>query len=157
MAMTRQLFSISGLAVELDRDRRTIAKALERVPAEGTVSGGHQAWYLSTAMRAMKGGRGDASALDHYLDRLIDWEELTAREPVDLPIDEACKVFGITRDTMVTWLRCGMPYAVAGDFTTGEGFVLRSKWLLDWQIALTCIASAVGWPPAAKILKIPEV
>ncbi|TSE07585.1 hypothetical protein C1D09_018815 [Mesorhizobium intechi] len=168
MAMTKTLYSISALAIELDRDRRTIAQALKAVPPDGKLAGGkHDGWYLSTATKAFLSDRsspttgGDrprkGSALDHYVDRLVDWQELAEREPQDFPIDEAVEVFGIPRDALVTWLRCGMPYAVAGDFKTGDGFVLRSKWLFDWQIALTVIAASAGWPAAARTLKIPEI
>ena len=163
MAMTKKLYSISGLAIELDRDRRTIAQALKAVPPDGK-TGQHDGWYLSTANQALLPDRPaagrrrqhQATALDHYVDRLLDWEEITARPDNDLPIDEAGEAFGVPRDTLVTWLRCGMPYAVGGDFETGDGFVLRSKWLLDWLIALSVIAAAAGWPPAAKTLKIPD-
>ena len=35
MAMTAKLWTISGLAAELDRDRRTITRALRDVPHDG--------------------------------------------------------------------------------------------------------------------------
>ena len=37
MAMTPQLWTISGLAVELRMDRRTVASKLRAVPADGQV------------------------------------------------------------------------------------------------------------------------
>ena len=162
MAMTKKLYSISGLAIELDRDRRTIAQALKAIPPDGKV-GAHDGWFLSTASKALERPAAavamrsqKASPLDHFVDRLVDWEELRARKPKDLQIDEASEMFGIPRDTLVTWLRCGMPYAKAGDFRTGDGFVLRSNWLFDWQIFLTVIAASAGWPPSARTLKIRE-
>ncbi len=54
MAMTKRLLSISALAVELDRDRRTIAAALKEVPADGRIAGGHGGWFLSTALAAIE-------------------------------------------------------------------------------------------------------
>ena len=55
MAMTRQLWSISALAVELGKDRRTVAAALDGVTADGTINGGHRGWWLSTALAALDG------------------------------------------------------------------------------------------------------
>ncbi|MGU3665062.1 hypothetical protein ACLBX9_12855 [Methylobacterium sp. A49B] len=52
MAMTKRLWSLNALAVELDADRRTVANALKRVPADGEQAG-HPAWFILTAIRAM--------------------------------------------------------------------------------------------------------
>lgn len=64
MAMTKRLHSISALAVELDRDRRTIAAALKTVPADGTVAGGHSGWFLATALAALGPTPGDETDMD---------------------------------------------------------------------------------------------
>ena len=53
MAMTRQLYSVSGLAIELRRDRRTVAAALSGVPGDG-IKQGHPAWFLTTALSALE-------------------------------------------------------------------------------------------------------
>ena len=39
MAMSKQLWSINALATEFGRDRRTISRALDEVPPDGTISG----------------------------------------------------------------------------------------------------------------------
>lgn len=54
MAMTRKLWSINGLATELGRDRRTIAKALETIPPDGDIRGA-RAWHMATATAALIG------------------------------------------------------------------------------------------------------
>ncbi len=64
MAMTKTLYSISALAVELDRDRRTIAAALKAVPADGKVKGGHGAWFMSTALAAIEPEAVDETDMD---------------------------------------------------------------------------------------------
>jgi hypothetical protein len=51
MSMTPQLFSLSGLAVELRQDRRTVAKKLRGVAPDGELPGGHRGWFLATALR----------------------------------------------------------------------------------------------------------
>jgi hypothetical protein len=61
MSMTKRLWTISGLATELDLDRRTIAAGLRDVPAEG-VQGKHTAWFMSTALRALGFVRGGRSS-----------------------------------------------------------------------------------------------
>jgi hypothetical protein len=82
MAMTAKLFSISGLATELGRDRRTVGRALSHRPPDGKCEDGSDGWYLTTALRALGNGhgRGDddalnaledaAAAVDDLLDRL---------------------------------------------------------------------------------------
>jgi hypothetical protein len=54
MSMTAKVLSINALATELDRDRRTIAKALRHVPPDGETSSGREGWYLRTAARALE-------------------------------------------------------------------------------------------------------
>lgn len=53
MPMKRKLWTISGLAVELDRDRRTIAAGLKAAPPDGK-SGVYDAWLLTTALAALQ-------------------------------------------------------------------------------------------------------
>src|SRR5918993_1548803 len=56
--MTSRLWSISALSTELRRDRRTVAKALQNVPADGVCPGGHKGWLLTTALRALGSDSG---------------------------------------------------------------------------------------------------
>src|SRR5215210_1682749 len=72
MAYTKTLFTLTGLATELDRDRRTIGRALAEVPPNGKTSG-YDGWYLSTALRALEAmerrqGRGGSSGHDGAAD-----------------------------------------------------------------------------------------
>jgi hypothetical protein len=61
MAMTAKLLSISAIAVELDRDRRTISRALRHVPPDGKADDGGKGWYLTTALRALERSEGRRS------------------------------------------------------------------------------------------------
>jgi hypothetical protein len=94
MAMTKRLWSISGLAVELNKDRRTVAKALADVPPDGFLQG-KPAWRLETALQVV-GIEGEwsrdekhplfslmASRLDHW--ERIDYGDKTG----DLSIKSA--------------------------------------------------------------------
>lgn len=60
MAMTRQLWTLNGLATELGKDRRTLGRALRDVPTDGSARDGHKGWFLETALRALD-GKGKAS------------------------------------------------------------------------------------------------
>jgi hypothetical protein len=92
MAMTAKLFSISALATELDRDRRTIGKALARTPPDGTTASGDPAWHLTTALTALgrsegrRGGHGgdddaDIRELEFVARKLHDFFERLRAEP----------------------------------------------------------------------------
>jgi hypothetical protein len=56
--MRPTLFSIEALAVELDRDRRTVGRALRATPPDGEVQGKPR-WFLSTAVRALDRRQGN--------------------------------------------------------------------------------------------------
>jgi hypothetical protein len=58
MAMTPGLWTISALAVELDMDRRTVAKRLRHARPAGAVRG-HPAWRFTDALRALEGVRDE--------------------------------------------------------------------------------------------------
>jgi hypothetical protein len=61
MAMTAKLLSISAIAVELDRDRRTVSRALRHVPPDGKADDWGKGWYLTTALRALERSEGRRS------------------------------------------------------------------------------------------------
>lgn len=65
MSMTRTLFSISGLATELGKDRRTISNALAAVPPDGQI-GARPGWHMLTALAALgwTGRKPDGERLD---------------------------------------------------------------------------------------------
>ena len=64
MAMTRQLWTINGLATELGKDRRTLGRVLRHVAADGTTRGGYKGWFMETALRALN-RKGKAAVEDH--------------------------------------------------------------------------------------------
>ena len=158
MAMTRQLFSISALAVELGRDRRTIAAALSSVPPDGK-KGTHRVWYLQTALDALDPMRrrlpetfiGDLCA------RLDGWQEIRGggKSAVRFPIDRVAELLGVDRDAVLTWLRAGMPYSVEGDWRTGEGFEIVLPWAIDWTVMAYGLAVHQGAVAAARRLRLP--
>jgi hypothetical protein len=67
MSMTAKLYTISGLSTELNHDRRTVARALARTPADGTAASGDPAWFLTTALRALSRNNGGRER-DGYVD-----------------------------------------------------------------------------------------
>jgi hypothetical protein len=62
MAMTPKLWSISGLAAELDMDRRTVAARLRNLPPDGTLPGGHGGWYMANVIGLLKSGKAERRA-----------------------------------------------------------------------------------------------
>jgi hypothetical protein len=54
MAMTPKIWTVSALSVEFDIDRRTVAKRLAKVPADGK-SRGVPGWFLTTAAPILQG------------------------------------------------------------------------------------------------------
>src|SRR5438093_9673609 len=73
MAMQPSVFTREALAVELGRDRRTIAKALRDVRPDGELNG-RPAWRLTTALDAMRkrerANRGDGDDVDSLCDEM---------------------------------------------------------------------------------------
>lgn len=67
MAYVAALHTVNALATELGRDRRTIANALRAVTPDGK-SGRWDAWYLTTALKALGSGDGN-DALDWNAER----------------------------------------------------------------------------------------
>jgi phage terminase Nu1 subunit (DNA packaging protein) len=92
MAMLPKLYTVSGLAVELGMDRRTIAAKLRDVRADGEVHG-HPAWRIRTAAIAVL-GTGDRPDLSAARAKLASTQEELARLRVErergllLPADE---------------------------------------------------------------------
>lgn len=69
MAMTRQLWSISSAAVELGKDRRTIADRLRDVPADGQINPRVKGWFLPTIMQALAGDAPAEGAPDYQAEK----------------------------------------------------------------------------------------
>ena len=86
MAMVPKPLSISALSVELGRDRRTIAKALARIPPDGTTESGDAGWLVVTALNALdRNGDGRRGNGHGYMsDRDLDALEHAARRVDDL-------------------------------------------------------------------------
>jgi hypothetical protein len=152
--MTQQLHSISGLATELGRDRRTIAAALSSVPPDGQ-KGAHPAWYLATALDALSGKKRrplEDTFIGHLCARLDDWQQIYRgdRSVGHFSIDAAAELFGVDRAAVLTWLRAGMPYSVEGDWRTGAGFEIVVSWTIDWTVMVSGMAVHQGVDALAR-------
>src|SRR5215212_8341125 len=55
----RRLYSVSDLATELQRDRRTMGDALRNIASDGEIKG-RPAWFMTTAISALYGERTGA-------------------------------------------------------------------------------------------------
>jgi hypothetical protein len=91
MSMRPKLWGLSALAIEIGRDRRTIAKALQHTRPDGRTAKGDDAWFMTTAMRALGNGNGrrsfgddDFAELEHLADKLQRcYEAVAAEKSVD--------------------------------------------------------------------------
>jgi hypothetical protein len=85
MPLQPTLFTIEGLSTELARDRRTLARALRTVPADGKVKG-RPAWRISTVLSVLRSppsqDDGTLVALEQAADTLEVGFERLRREPV---------------------------------------------------------------------------
>jgi hypothetical protein len=89
--------------------------------------------------------------------RVRDWRELRQRGSggVRLPIDVAATLFaGGDRSAVLVWLRAGLPYVEAGNWETGEGFLLNSSWTIDWGRWVTAWAEDSGDYVSARELRL---
>jgi hypothetical protein len=95
--------------------------------------------------------------LERLLDRVQNWREISptysggARLPINLI---AAMYAGGDRSAVLTWLRAGLPYAVEGDWETGDGFVLVSHWVMDWGLWAAVRADQSGDNVSARALRL---
>lgn len=165
MSMTKRLWSLSALAVELGHDRRTVAAALSTVPADGIVKG-NKAWFLPTALRVLNAGRGSHAPVERTRDLYVETFVLRAREwrtihketgssGLRLSIDDAAAMYAAgDRQPVLTWLQAGLPFDTEGDWETGEGFILVAHWVTDWVVGLSRQCTLVGDNEAAHELQL---
>ena len=163
MAMTRQLWSINALATELGRDRRTISRALDAVPPDGTISG-HKAWYMATALKALRALDGQAPSaprtdggglLSIIRDRLANWRQIHDEDPVALPIAAVAEAMEIPVAQVLVWLRAGCPYfGEPGNWQNGEGFQLNLAWVVEWTALVGGLIQRSGDRDIARQLNL---
>jgi hypothetical protein len=80
-----------------------------------------------------------------FLSRLENWKEIEYGHPVgDVPIQKAAAIFQKDQSVLLAWLRAGMPHAKAGDWQTGEGFVIRMAWAMEWSALVLHTGRAFG-------------
>jgi hypothetical protein len=152
LSMVRKLWSLNALSTELGRDRRTVSKMLAMTPPDGRLNG-HPAWLLTTALRALYAYEEPQPAsaansadvlLGSFIDRVVHWQEIHRGPPIEWTIEATAEGLGLTIETLVIWLRSGMPYAKEGNWVTGAGFVLVPSWVIDWQAKLTVLNKLFG-------------
>jgi hypothetical protein len=162
MAMTPQLFSISGLAVELGLDRRTVATRLRDVRPDGVLPRGSPGWRLATALRALKGSALSATQSEapdpiacFLEDRLARPSIVTKSDRILVSVQKAAEMFGIADKTVLLWLRAGAPYISAGDWTTGTGFVIDLSHVVGWLILVAAHLIHIGRNDLYEALQLP--
>ena len=162
MAMTKQLWSISGLATELGRDRRTIAKALIGVAPDGELSG-EKAWFFETALSALNEGKRvpPTPEIDDFTAMLLRRIEsrrksFSQRNLYSFSVDEIAEMSDVRPADVLCWLKAGMPYAEEGNWRTGAGFRIPLIWAMDWQVLICGYAAHRGQECLAKKLGLAQ-
>lgn len=156
MAMTKQLYSINALATELGRDRRTISSALAKVKPDGK-SGRWDAWYLATAIEVLQ---PKAAAGGTFPSLIVDRLRGAGDDNPPLPDASRCSVSEFARassvepETVLQWLKAGMPFLTAGDWKTGEGFILCFGWAADWTAMLRGLCIHQNDPTSGRNLNL---
>ena len=72
-----------------------------------------------------------------------------------LAIDDLAEMLGVTCDTVLVWLRAGMPCRERGCYETGDGFRLVPSWAFDWIGSLSAQAYAAGDERGRRALRLP--
>ena len=78
MTSTAKLWTLHGLSVELNRNTRTLAKALRTTRPDGKV-GNYAGWYMSTALSALRRHEGPRDVGDSNVDAVCYDLEAVAR------------------------------------------------------------------------------
>jgi hypothetical protein len=161
MAMLPQLFSLSGLAVELNRDRRTIASALRNMRPDGVLPSGAPGFRLATALRALRGttlaatGSEVSDPIASFLeDRLADPSLVTGGRML-MSLAEAARMLGEDEKTALHWLRAGAPFVSKGDWSTGTGFVIDFSHVVGWLILVAAHLAHIGRDDLHEALRLP--
>ena len=68
--------------------------------------------------------------------------------------DEACERMAVDAETMLTWLRSGMPVLKEGNWETGGGFVIYCQYLFDHLFTLHFLTAHFADREAARILRV---
>ena len=105
MAMVAQMWTLSGLAVELGMDRRAVGRMLAGVPADGTGPKGANAWLMRTAVDVLAGLKQDGPSLEEEktrqakegADRLAMENAARRGELIDRAVADAAVVGAFSR------------------------------------------------------------
>jgi hypothetical protein len=162
MAMRPGLFSLSGLAVELGVDRRTVAAKLRNVRPDGNLPGGTSGWRLNTALRALDGPRlgssrsGEFDLIADILEsRLADPAIVVKGDRILRTVEETAQMLEVDRETVLRWLSSGAPYTSVGNWSNGDGFVVDLSWLVNWLLLMGAHLALMGRDDLLDALRIP--
>ena len=145
MAMTPRGWTINALATELDRDRRTIAKKLARVPPI-EVRGRSKYYRLRDALDALEDKRPAPSAPSP--EEQLEAFAIHLESP--LPIrtwDEIRDMFGADDTEVRRWVRYGCPFVEAGPLDSTTGWSFRTGHVFRWLALFTRYLEARGLLP----------
>lgn len=148
MTMRPRLHSISSLSVETGRDRRTVARILGHTPPDGKLPGGHDAWLMTTFLDAMAErrtangwpisvsgesmGPGGNDRIRAWLKRIKNFDHNIIEVEAPVTLQEFADAHFIDAETVLMWVRMGLPIASAGSLDDGTGITLDAATAREW-------------------------
>ena len=69
-------------------------------------------------------------------------------------MEQFADLIGQSVETVLLWLKAGLPYSAEGDWASGQGFRLKAHWALDWYVMTGVYARASGETEAARALRL---
>lgn len=130
MGMTRKLWSLNGLATELDYDRRTVAATLKKIRPDGRLNG-NPAWFLDTALNVLK--VKPKKVAERFDPKWPAAYKTNCDKVEDFP--QGCTVLG----AMVIVYRAP---AVAAVMTVRNGMDPAAAYRLRWDLAVALMGTA---------------
>jgi hypothetical protein len=142
MPMLPQIFSISGLAVELGVDRRTVAAKLRNVRPDGDLPGGLPGWRLLTAMNALGLGNGRTDPAP------LTPRGFRALEQVENPLDQGFLIAALTLAYGIGPLSASM--AVGAGASLRVAFALERMMVVAFSMKVEELSRALEVEPFTR-------
>jgi hypothetical protein len=85
---------------------------------------------------------------------MLDRLKMKKKSHMEVTIDQFANILRKERETILIWMRVGMPYASQGNWKTGEGFSIRLPHALEWLALVGAHLDAFGDKAAISALRL---
>jgi hypothetical protein len=83
--------------------------------------------------------------------------KLRKKPHMEFSLDQFAKLLGQDCETVLVWIRAGMPYASMGNWKTGEAFFIRMPHAVDWLVLVGAHIDQWGDKAAASALRMDRI